>query len=259
MSLAQIQAAIDKGRGKAATVLGQTFNVYRLNSYSTGSIIQPSNLVIPGFRAYVKHDSKRIEIESNVIVKAVPRFSFTCDSTNIQLGDVFVERADSFRHEVSTPYDGNIFTFAYFRPIRRYVMVSTPISGQISRARNNPNSVDSGQVPWGAMSKSLEQVLILRNGYYSWEAYGGSQSPAVIPMAIQATAGKGELPEPKLRLPTDVKRQTWDIYCGLLPGYIPTESHIVTGANGDRYYIQTPAFNAVGFVGVQAICEKLRV
>ena len=109
------------------------------------------------------------------------------------------------------------------------------------------------------MSKGLEQVLILKNGYYSWGLYGGTQPPAVIPMSIQATAGKGELPRPDLRLPTDVKRQTWDVYFAMLPGYIPTESHIVTGANGDRYFMQTPTFNSVGFVGTQAVCEKLRV
>jgi len=258
-TVATIQAKIDKGRGKAGTILGQTFDVYRLNPKSTGSIIQASNLVISGYKAYVKHDTHRLETESNVIVKAVPRFIFTSDSRQIQLGDVFVERTDAFRHELPSLTDGNIFTFAYFRPIRRLGFVSTPISGQVSRAKNNPNSIDSGLVPYGGMSKGLEQVLILKNGYYSWGLYGGTQPPAVIPMSIQATSGKGELPRPNLRLPTDVKRQTWDVYFAMLPGYIPTESHIVTGANGDRYFMQTPTFNSVGFVGVQSVCEKLRV
>ena len=142
-----IQSKIDKGRGKAGTILGQTFDVYRLNAKSTGSIIQPSNLVISGYKAYVKHDARRLETESNIIVKAVPRFIFTGDSSRIQLGDVFVERTDPFRTELPTPTDGNIFTFAYIRPIRRLGFVSTPISGQVSRAKNNPSGIDSGRYP----------------------------------------------------------------------------------------------------------------
>ena len=251
--------AINKANALAASKVGQYFDVYRLiPGVSSGSLVQSGNKVISGFRAIVGREEKKLETEANIIIK-VPRFILTCDATNLLIGDVLVERGDSFRADENKPYDGNMWTFAYIRPLKRYVFVQTPVNGQISRARNNPNATDSGLVAYGAMSKGLEQVLILQNGSYQWAPYGSASTPAVIPMGIIATSSRGELPEAKLRLPTDVARQSWDVYCSLLPGYIPMESHIVTGANGDRYYIRTPFMQQIGFQGLQLNCEKLRV
>lgn len=256
--LAGTQAIMDAGRRLAANKVGQTFDVYRLNATSTGSLVQPSNLVISGYRAFIGREEKQIETEANVIVK-VPRFVFTSDSSVLQLGDVLVERGDAFRAEENKPYDGNMFTFAYFRPLKRLVMFQTPIYGQLSRARNNPNGIDSGLVAYGAMSKPLEQYLTLNNGFYSWAPYGSSLTPTVIPMGIIALRSKGELPPPPDRLPTDVKRQTWDVVHFLLPGVTIVESYIYTGASGDRYFVQTPFVGYVGLVAQQNVAEKLRV
>lgn len=250
---------MDAGRRMAAAKVGQGFDVYRLiPGVSTGSIIQSGNLAIANFRGFIGRDEKSIETEANVIVK-VPRFVFVSDSSVLQVGDVLVERGDSFRADENKPYDGNMFTFCYYRPLKRLVFFQTPIYGQVTRARNNPTGIVSGMVAYGAMSKPLEQYLILTNGQYSWAPYGSTTTPAVIPMGIVPHESRGELPPPTQRLPTDVKRQRWDIAHALLPGITLVESHIYTGATGDRYFIQTPFAGFVGLIGQQNITEKLRV
>jgi len=253
--IGDIQAKIDYGRGRAAEFIGQSYDVYRLNASSTGSLIQMSNRVFSYFKMQIKRDESKENTESNVIIK-VPRFRAICNGGLLQIGDVLVERGSLTRPDETKPYSGNMFTFAYFRPIRRYIMMQTPISGQISRANNDPASTNSGRVAYGTMAKPLEQVLTLVNGLYAWSSTG---APAGIPIGLIATSKAGSLPPPDRRLPTDVPRQSWDVYCPALPGVALVESHIITAANGDRYFVRTPFIQYIGLQGWQMNCEKLRV
>ena len=247
--LAGIQAAINKGRGAAGIATGQRYSVYRLNNQSTGSLVQPSNLVIGNFPASMKRYSLHEDIETNYFIK-VPTFRGLCDASQLQIGDVLVEQGFGS--------DGGAFTFAYNRQLRAFVFVQTPIPATLTRSEPNPLHVDKGRVPYSGMNKGTEQTLALINGNYSFKP-SGVYPPAAVYLGLVALASRGEQPRPALKLPTDVPRQSWDVYCHLLPGTVLIESDIVNAANGDRYYIRTSYLQYVGLHGIMLSCEKLRV
>jgi len=244
-----IQPKINKGFGKVGSILGQTFNVYRLNAKSTGSLAQPSNLIAQNIKMVVRTWTSHLDREAHYII-AVPLFKGSFDPTRFRIGDLFVEDATQ-RYT-----DGTAFTYAYFRPLRTFLLVHTPIPATITRSEPNPAKLTTGLVPYQGMNKSREQILVLNNGNFSWAASG---FPASVYLGLQSTNKQGELPRPDLRLPTDVPRQSWHVYTPLLPGVQLMESDIVNAANGDRYFISVPFVQSVGLQGWQLVCQKLRV
>lgn len=250
-SIAQIDAAIQVGRGAAASVLGQAYLVYRLNAHSTGQLEQASNQVtFPGgktlFPAYMERTATLSDIETNWMGN-LPLFKGTCNALNLQVGDLLVE----------TGYgaDGGAFTFAFRRPATSdAIFIQTPLPSMFSRSENNPTKIDGGRVPYGGMIKPYELFLTLTNGVYTWSETG---TPAAVRIGLQSENKKGSQAPPPIRLPTDVQRQYWNVYAPNLPGVEFAENDLVTGGSGDRYAVRLPQFQFVGLQGVQLLCERL--
>ena len=252
-TITTIQSKINKGLQKVGSITGQTYLVYRLNPKSTGSLVQPSNL-IGTYKASFHRTHSRKNIEANVITK-VPMFEAYVDPSQLKVGDLFVESANQ-KYQ-----DGSAFTLAYFRPLRynesqSIIFFQTAIPATLTRSEPNPAHVVSGAAPYQAMNKSKEQVLVLNNGAYSWSSNG---MPTAVYLGLSATSSQGSMPRPELRLPTDVPRQTWDIYFPLLPGVQIFERDIVNAANGDRYAVSIPFVAYVGLQGWQIVAQKIRV
>jgi hypothetical protein len=121
--LKQIDQAIQAGRGAAASVLGQTYNVYRLSSAAQAGILTTTPVIV-GYQAYLAKASKA-KIENDTLELEVAQW--TCDVTNLILGDVLVETG--YKSE------GSSWCFSQARPRRESLFVRVELAAKIYRPR----------------------------------------------------------------------------------------------------------------------------
>jgi hypothetical protein len=247
--LAQINQAIQKGRGAAASVLGQTYDVYRLGSQS-GQIVSGTPLYM-NYPATLTHWKNLKDIENQVFDALT--FAATCDNTFLEVGDVFV----------GTGYgsDGAMYVVGDMRPLKHTILIRCEQSATITRpttAASNAtlNTGKPTQIKsYVGVTKTTEQSLILTNGSYSFSATGSS---AMVPFGLQPLNKLREMPESKL--PTDTKRESFVGFLPLLPGVILEENDVISsGASGDRFRIEQNYIAEHGLQGQVLLLQKLTV
>lgn len=248
-TLPELDAVVQLGRGVEAAILGQTYSVYRLNPSSSGQLVQPSNLVLTGYPAIFQRITVPKDIEANWMIK-VPIYKATCDATFLQFGDLLLEEGFGS--------DGGAFTYVWRRPAGLEldnIFIGTPVPSQITRPDNNPARINVGEVAYEGEMKEYELPLVLESGSFFF-----STDPEAIPTTIYAAIYQhergGEYRTPAERLPEDVKRQPWHVFCYLLKGTELVENDIVTGANGDRYRIVKPFWQPTNLRGYQLGCDR---
>jgi len=182
-------------------------------------------------------------------------FRADIDITPYRIGDVFIERSDTLRSDLS------VFTLAYFRPLHDPVFVFTPIYGTIRRPNRNPLGVDSGLAPTQGEERDSDFILTLQNGLWSFQpesALPVNQGPATVPMCIQAHSRRGEYPPRETGLHDDVRHQQWDVYVPLLNGLVVEENDKIVGAQGEKFRVHTPFPQFAGLQGQLLMTEKVR-
>lgn len=242
-----IDRAIQQARGAAASVLGQTYDVYRLTN-QTGQVVQGTPLYT-NFPAR-KLDPMRKSVENTVFDIQV--YPFTCDNTYLQIGDILVENgygsdAGMYVYAQGRPTDPNFFV-----RVEQSATVTRPTT-PASLAPLNPNAPTQIKSYVG-VTKTTEQSLILTNGHYSFSTSGVS---AMVPFGLQPLNKMREMPPSKL--PTDTKREQ---FLGFLPllGIIIEENDVISsGAAGDRYRIEQNYISEFGLKGQILILQKLTV
>jgi hypothetical protein len=97
-------------------------------------------------------------------------------------GDVFVQRADSYK------FENLVFTCVASRPIpKNPVFANTPLLAKITRPTSNVNNLDTGRVPMSAPIKDYELPLTLKAGSYAFApsfAAAHLATPAAIPIGM---------------------------------------------------------------------------
>ncbi len=224
-----VDGKVQYGKGRAASVIGQTYDAFRLKETTNESIISGAP-IYSQFPAKIQRTTKRFAIENNSFELLV--YEFTCDKRKLELGDTLVE----------TGYgsDGGIYVFAEERPLKPNLFVRAESMVSITRpspyggqAEQQPTSGAIYQPKYGGAPKATEKILTLTDGLYSFEASG---TYAAVPSGLQPrTSVKGLH---KIEMPTQVPQTEFANFLPLLPG-IPAilENDIINYENGDRYQV----------------------
>lgn len=249
-----IDQAIQTGRGAAASVLGQTYDVRRLSPTTNVSISQ-NVPVISQFDSRSRRIVQKVAIENQIFDLIV--FNMTCDNTSLELGDVLNETG----YEAES---GDIFTIASFRPTRETLAVRT--ESNISISRPNPSAGQAGQQPaagavategYGGVWKANEKNLVLINGLYAFSTESGA-TPATVWCGLQPTSRMRDASSPKF--PFTEYRTEYLIYCPLLPGEQINPLDRFNFGGSDRYEVGIVyTSETTGLSGYICKCEKINV
>lgn len=251
----RIQAKVDRGNGKAASIYGQTYDVYRLSAKSAPTgVVTAASLIASS----VAVSFEKLTAKADVEIESSARALFFTGVLNLgpfQPGDVFVQRTDAYR------YDRGVFTLASARPMPHGpVFVSTPIYATLSRPESNPQHIDSGIAPQSVPIKEHEWPLTLTPGTASPYAFLQVGTPVTVPIGMvmgrlrdypRTDSSDGQLYD-------DTRRQTWDVFAPQLPGQPLIPRDIVTGSTGDRYEITGIQSSYASFFGQLLTVQRIR-
>ncbi len=249
-ALTQINTAIQLGRGAAASVLGQTYNVYRLSPASSGQIVSGAP-ALTGFPATLTHWKNPKDIENQVFDALT--FKAMCDNLYLQIGDILVGYGYGS--------DEAMYAVADLRPLKQTILIRCEQSSTVTRPTapadtivRNPNG-PTDVTGYNVVTKETEQSLVLTNGSYSFATTG---TAAMVPFGLQPFNKLREYPESKL--PTDTRREGFVGYLPLLPGVILEENDVISsGSAGDRYRIEQVYIAEFGLQGNVLLLTKLIV
>jgi hypothetical protein len=253
-AIAQIDLAIQKGRGAAASVAGQTFNVYRLNGSSSGSIVSSGNLVLQQYPARIRRTTSAQVIEN--AVHGMIEFIAICDNTYIENGDILIETGYGAALTEPTAY-----CVVSQRPTRETVFIRTETTCSIVHAHpaagalvSQPGSGAVFQSGYGGVTPTTNRSILLTAGSYYVDPTG-TGSPASIPCGLQ--------PQNKMRdshvlkLPTEFAREFFVLFLPPTPGYQISENDEAKLANQDTYVIrQAYTSDQSGTVGWICLVER---
>lgn len=239
------QDLIDNARGLAASFIGQVYDVYRLNTKSTGAIVSPSNKIIASFPVKMSRNTDKLAQEQAPLYEMV--YQGLCDVSKLQIGDVLVE--------IGFRSDRGMFVLAQERPLKPYMFVRVEINGSISRQNPvTPNPL-LGLGPWQNTAKAHEMVAQLTGGMYAF-VFGGT--PAQIPIGVQIDERMGQLPR-GFTLPTSNKLEETSCYVPLLPGLQIQPTDMLADAQGNRYLCHGVQIYTSGLSGYLIKAQKLLI
>lgn len=254
-----INDAIAQGRGAAAAVLGQSFDVRRLDG-TTNSSVSSNDPVLTGLPARIRRTTSKVMVENATFDLLV--YNATVDERQLQLQDLLTETGPA-------PYtDGGHFYFVQHRVTRETLWIRAESNCTITRPwppsgrmDQQPNAGAREVKGWGGPTKSGEQVLTLTNGMY---AFGNADDamPATVYCGLQPMNKIGDTSKSSAagQIPTALYRERFCIYVPDLPGVVLNELDRINGPNNDRFEVMLyHNTDEIGLTGYVAICEKLSV
>lgn len=251
----ELDAVVQYGRGVAAGIIGEVYDVYRRSDgtdgrqATQGSVLNTANLIISAFPIRMMRSNAAIATENTNIYDMI--YAGMCDATQLLVGDIVI-RTQPYRN------DREMFVVADLRPLSYNVFVRTEIEGSMSRPWGTGDSEQLlGFVEYQGAGKYTERPYILNNGYYYIAEPGKPASPAVIPLGMQPYKRLG--PTPEIRQPTTTHRTEVFVYVPLLPGLFIEAGDLVSDQNGNRFQIHNVTLFTVGLQGYQLIAESLFV
>jgi hypothetical protein len=259
-TLPLLDGVIQMGRGIAAAVIGQTYDVRRLTQPipATGSISSQIP-VWTNFPARLRRITSKLAIEDDIW--GLICFEATCDNRQLQLLDELTETG----YEAMT---NGCYIYAQARPTRETLWMRA--ESNIAITRMMPTAGAAAQQPsagWvadtvglGTVQKDTEHVLTLNNGVYAFS--GAGASPASIQCGLQPTTKLTDTSKSSAAgsWPTALYREKFLAYIPLLPGEQLVELDRLNFPNSDRYEIGTIyTSETTGIAGYLLILEKLGV
>lgn len=250
--IAEIDGAIQDGRGAAASVLGQGYTVHRLNDTTNGSISNNTPLYLQ-FPARLRHTTSKAAIENTSFDILV--FQATCDNRKLEIGDLCVQ----------TGYvnDGSVFTVAQKRPTRETLWIRTESACSLSRPK--PFSGQAAQNPatrvfptpgYSGIAKSSEWFLTLNDGLYSYTSDPNAQV-ATVYCGLQPTR---RIRDGNIKMPTALYREQFLAWLPMLPGEVLSELDRVRFPNQDAYEIALIfSTDVTGLAGHICLVERINV
>lgn len=270
---AYIDGKVQYGKGRAASVLGQTYNVFRNPTYTTnlpspninGSLTS-SPPVIALYQAYVERTTSRKLIENATFGILV--YEAKCDNRALVEQDVLVQSGYE--------NDRSVFTYVQRRPVPPYATLWVRTESTCTITRPYPLSGAAAQQPaagprvtkgWGGVTKQGEQFLTLVDGMYSFVGAADLNpvtnlpyTPATVYCGLQPSnkISDTQRSSPAGAMPTSLYRERFDIYVPELPGVVLNELDRINGPNNDRFEIMLyHNTDGVGLNGYVTVCEKL--
>jgi hypothetical protein len=241
-----VQELIDFGREMAGEMVGQPFDVYRLNNSSTGDVLDPSNKLTPSLPGKLTH-SRTMDTVENDILKA-NTFELLAPSNVLAIGDVLVQQ--------DVVYGGDSrYAVVSKRPLKPVMVARVEANCYIKRVY-----ADHDGDGYNGSNVDSELPYVLNNGVFSIGAK--TDTPAVIPCGVTTIAQlKNMKPE---RLPLDVTTSWWYIFVPYLPGLQRIRENDVVYHNNAtdddvaiRYRVQIPLVSDAGTAGQFLVCERM--
>lgn len=263
-----LDSKVQYGRGKAAGVYGESYNVYRVTTQSGSYLDGPP--VISDF-AVSPVTAKKTSIENESFRLQI--FDGTCDNTKLKLGDILVET------HVFDDRQPDKIVFAQRRPFKgRSLFVRT--EANITITRPQPLGGQSGQQPMAepgtaaavikapgyiGLTKQNENGLLLSNGGYFFTNNAQFNEPQInsplsglagVPAALLQLNRIRDATLPKI--PTALFREHFVIWLPPLNGVQIQELDRLNFPNSDRYETASVyTSDMTGLIGYVCICDKL--
>src|SRR5580704_10290457 len=130
-----IDGKIQYGRGRAAQVLGQTHDVYRLTEQTNDSVLGEKPTLVD-FPARIRRTTSKMVLEDTIF--DLIAYVALCDNTKLVLGDTLKETGYKSQ-------SANIYTYAQQRPTRETVFMRTETNSFLSRPM--PTAGQAAQLP----------------------------------------------------------------------------------------------------------------
>lgn len=252
----EIDQAIQEGRGAAASVIGQTADVRRLDDTTNVSIAN-NTPVLANF-PFIPHKASKKNIENTTFDILI--FEATCDATYLQIGDLCTQTGFA--------NDGSRFTVAQKRPTQKTLWVRT--EANVSLSRPHPGAGAASQQPrvgavatpgYGGVWKKNDDQLQLASGLYTFTSTPGT--PAQVQCGLQplnrvrdpsSTFSPGAGPQ----IPTALYREHFLAYVPLLPGVQVNELDRLHFGMSDAYEVVLIfTSEQTGLAGYVLIVEKM--
>lgn len=256
-----LDSKVQYGRGKAADVYGQVYNVYRLRTQN-GSIFSAP----PIFADFAISPEKAPKTKAENQTYDLQIFAGTCDNSLLKLGDVFRE---------VNPQDppGDQLVFAQRRRFKGQSLFIR-CEATISVTRPAPRGGRIDQMPASGVVAAQGYFGVFKRGEFGMkltngEYYFASQLLQPSPGANTAFQGLAGVPAALLqdkrirdavapKIPVALFREHFVIYVPLLNGIQLQELDRLNFPNSDRYEIASFfTSETAGFSGYICICEKL--
>lgn len=259
-ALPKIDTAIQRGRGAAAAVIGQTYDVRRLDA-NTNVSVSSNTPVFSGFPARLRRTTDKKAIEGQIFELIV--FIATCDNRSLVLMDQLTETGYEAQ-EAAT------YIFAQARPTRETVFVRSEAT--VFLTRPNPTALHSSQQPamggrfisamdgWSGIAAADERVLTLTNGMYAFRGKPQPGDPPVVPAQLACgLSANARFHEGKtLGVPVEQYRDQFLCYLPMLPGEQLNEIDRINFGGSDRYKIaKILTTEYTGLSGYVLFVEKL--
>jgi hypothetical protein len=252
-TMPQIDGAIQAGRGVVGAVVGQPFQVRRLDGNTNASITNNAP-IISAFPAKLSRTTRKVDFENEPFSLLV--YEAKCDNRLLKIGDHFTQYGyDS---------DGSSFIYVAQRPLKPTLWMR--VESNIVITRQMPQGGRPSQQPplGGAIAapgyfgvwKAEEQVLTLTDGLYAFLDPDEVVTPAVVPAGVQQLNRIRDAPRPEIAVTH--YRDHYLAFVPLIPGENLQELDILNFGNGDRYEIASIyTSDAIGMAGYFSVCEKL--
>lgn len=246
----QLDQLLQRAKGKAANVYGQSYDLYRLSNQTPATgVLNGVALQYSVPMSLKKAQKTVIEGESFSILV----MDGMVDNRNLQLGDLLVEQG----YEAAT---NGVYAVAQIRPLRPTLMVRCEQTANLKRpipaggnANQMPTSGASFNSNYGGYTASTIEYATVTNGAYSFVTTGDVAS---IPINITPTQRLKEMRQPQLA--TQLDNQQFLGYVPAFAGLDIRETDYFVLPNGDKYeVVQIYNPENVGFSGFTMILEQM--
>lgn len=249
MSYAGIQRDIDFGRGEAANVLGQPYDVYRITATSNGDVIATANRIAQNVRVLRKARRVQPDAVESPAAMGTLFYQLVADFRNFQVGDVFVQMDAAYgsgHTEVAGTEQFNGFVLASHAPIKQAVGARVTTLVQVKRQSAEPDARQA----WNTTNDAT-LPLVLANGSFSLGA--ATATASLIPAGmLPVFRPQGQ----RIDAPGMPQQPLIAFYMPPLPGFQLLEGDRIIAQDGSRYVVLNPYGQDVGIVGYQMTLER---
>lgn len=245
-----IDRALRTALGQGVRPIAELYDVYRLNSASTGQLISPNNKVISNYPARIIKNVPKALMEQRALYPML--YAGFCNTNLLRMNDILVQTGPPL---TDTP-DGRIFVLCSVQPLMAPVFARTEVLGALSQ----PHSISQLSEPLlgdggvASTTKNTEWLVTLSGGLFSATPTGPA---ATIPMGLQLRERGGGPQE--VKYPSAAARGEYDFYFPSMPGYEVRPNDVISDALGNRYRVVVPQYYATGLQGWTGRCVTLVV
>lgn len=246
----QLDQLLQRAKGKAANVYGQTYDQYRLSNQTPNSGILNGLPIASSVAMSLKKAQKTvIEGESFSILT----MNAMVDNRNLQIGDLLLE----------TGYEANagVYAVAQIRPLRATLLVRCEQTGYIIRptplggnANQMPPSGASWNQQYGGYAEGSQQYATIQKGTFTFAPSGAM---AELAFNLTPTNRIREMRDPKFA--TQVANQQYLAWIPAYPGLEIRETDYfqLTDDSLKLKIVQLYQPQNVGFTGYTVIVEEM--